>query len=97
MLNIFYLNYNIELRFKKLYQIKSFRSVVRKLYLLLKIKEKAIRGDFKVKYIERTQYLNFLLEHKDKQIIKVLSGIRHCGKSTLFEIYKNYLLTLGIS
>ena len=66
MLNIFYLNYNIELRFKKLYQIKSFRSVVRKLYLLLKIKEKAIRGDFKVKYIEK---------HKDKQIIKVVSGV----------------------
>lgn len=50
-----------------------------------------------MKYIERTQYLNFLLEHKDKQIIKVVSGIRRCGKSTLFEIYKNYLLTLGIS
>ena len=87
MLNIFYLNYNIELRFKKLYQIKSFRSVVRKLYLLLKIKEKAIRGDFKVQYIEK---------HKDKQIIKVVSGIRRCGKSTLFEIYKNYLLKLKI-
>ena len=50
-----------------------------------------------MKYIERTEYLNFLLKHKDKQIIKVVSGIRRCGKSTLFEIYKDHLLNHGIS
>lgn len=50
-----------------------------------------------MKYIERTEYLNFLLKHKDKQIIKVVSGIRRCGKSTLFEIYKDHLLNHGVS
>ncbi len=50
-----------------------------------------------MKYIERAEYLNFLLKHKDKQIIKVVSGIRRCGKSTLFEIYKDYLLNHGVS
>ena len=42
--------------------------------------------------IDRKEYLNFLIESKDKQIIKVVSGVRRCGKSTLFEIYKDYLL-----
>ena len=42
--------------------------------------------------IDRKEYLNFLIESKDKQIIKVVSGVRRCGKSTLFEIYKDYLI-----
>ena len=47
--------------------------------------------------IPRNNYLNFLIRSKDKQIIKVISGIRRCGKSTLFELYKEYLLNNGIS
>ena len=47
--------------------------------------------------IDRKEYLNFLLKHKDKQIIKVISGIRRCGKSTLFDIYKDYLIKSNIS
>lgn len=47
--------------------------------------------------IERKEYLDFLIKLKDKDIIKVVTGIRRCGKSTLFEIYKNYLLTNGIN
>lgn len=46
--------------------------------------------------IERTEYLNFLKKLKDKNIIKVVTGIRRCGKSTLFELYKKYLLENGI-
>ena len=46
--------------------------------------------------IPRDDYLNFLIRSKDKQIIKVISGIRRCGKSTLFELYKEYLLNTGI-
>ena len=42
--------------------------------------------------IDRKEYLDFLIKSKDKQIIKVVSGVRRCGKSTLFEIYKDYLL-----
>lgn len=50
-----------------------------------------------MKYINRDDYLNFLLSHKDKQIIKVVSGIRRCGKSTLFEIFKDYLLNHDVN
>ena len=42
--------------------------------------------------IERNEYLSILKRFKDKDIIKVITGIRRCGKSTLLEIYKNYLL-----
>ncbi len=47
--------------------------------------------------IERTEYLDFLKKLKDKHIIKVVTGIRRCGKSTLFELYKNYLLENGVN
>lgn len=46
--------------------------------------------------IQRDNYLNFLLDWKDKQIIKVISGIRRCGKSTLFELYRERLLAEGV-
>ena len=42
--------------------------------------------------INRKEYLDFLIKLKDKKIIKVVTGIRRSGKSTLFELYKNYLL-----
>lgn len=48
-------------------------------------------------YIQRKEYLDFLIRHKDHNIIKVISGIRRSGKSTLFELYQNYLLNNGIS
>ncbi|MGN1318533.1 MAG: ATP-binding protein [Lachnospirales bacterium] len=46
--------------------------------------------------IPRNDYINFLINSKDKQIIKVISGIRRCGKSTLFDLYKEYLLNNGV-
>ena len=46
--------------------------------------------------IEREEYLNNLVNFKDKKLIKVVTGIRRCGKSTLFELYQNYLLENGI-
>ena len=46
--------------------------------------------------IDRKEYLDFLIKSKDKQIIKVVSGVRRCGKSTLFEIYKDYLHKNGV-
>ncbi|MCL2721822.1 MAG: ATP-binding protein [Treponema sp.] len=42
--------------------------------------------------INRLEYLNKLINSKDKQIIKVVSGVRRCGKSTLMEIYRDWLL-----
>ena len=41
--------------------------------------------------IKRTEYLEELKRWKDKDLIKVITGIRRCGKSTLFELFINYL------
>lgn len=46
--------------------------------------------------IKREQYLNQLIKFKDKDLIKVISGIRRCGKSTLFDLYIEYLLNNGV-
>lgn len=46
--------------------------------------------------IERKEYLEKLKKWKDKDLIKVITGIRRCGKSTLFEIYIDYLKSIGI-
>ena len=47
--------------------------------------------------IDRKEYLDFLVKSKDRQIIKVVSGVRRCGKTTLFEIYKDFLLENGVA
>ena len=46
--------------------------------------------------IERKDYLEKLKKWKDKDLIKVVTGIRRCGKSTLFELYIDYLKKIGI-
>lgn len=46
--------------------------------------------------ISRPSYLNFLLEWKDQQIIKVVTGIRRCGKSTLFDLFRERLEADGV-
>ena len=46
--------------------------------------------------IERTEYLEQLKRFKDKDLIKVVTGIRRCGKSTLFELFINYLKEIGV-
>ena len=48
-------------------------------------------------FIKRDDYIRQLLGHKDKPIIKVITGVRRCGKSTLLEIYKRLLLKNGIT
>lgn len=49
------------------------------------------------KMLERTEYLNKLIALKDKKLIKVVTGVRRCGKSTLFAIYQEWLQAQGIS
>ncbi len=49
-----------------------------------------------MKRIERSGYLDKLVAFKDKQIIKVITGIRRCGKSTLMEIYRDRLKEMGV-
>ena len=47
--------------------------------------------------IRRDIYLNRLIERKENGLIKVITGIRRCGKSyLLFHIYYRYLLSLGV-
>ncbi len=46
--------------------------------------------------IARDTYLNKLISLKDKNIIKVITGIRRCGKSTLFNLYIDYLKSINI-
>lgn len=45
----------------------------------------------------RRDYLNQLLEWKDEQVIKVVTGIRRCGKSTLMKQFQEYLLLNGVT
>ena len=45
----------------------------------------------------RQDYLNTLISFRHKQLIKVITGIRRCGKSTLFELYQNYLISDGVT
>ena len=46
--------------------------------------------------IERKEYLEKLKIWKDKDLIKVVTGIRRCGKSTLFELFIDYLKSINI-
>jgi hypothetical protein len=46
--------------------------------------------------IKRPLYLNELIENKDVDLIKIITGIRRCGKSSLMELFRQYLLESGI-
>ena len=46
--------------------------------------------------VERKEYLEKLKLWKDEQVIKVVTGIRRCGKSTLLELFREYLLNNGV-
>jgi len=47
------------------------------------------------KHINRKEYIDKLMSYKDKDLIKVISGLRRSGKSTLLELYREYLLKQG--
>ena len=50
-----------------------------------------------MKEIKRTIYLNKLIQRKENNLIKIITGIRRCGKSYLLDpLFKNYLLSTGI-
>ena len=46
--------------------------------------------------IQRPEYLQALRRWQDKQIIKVITGIRRCGKSTLMELFQTELRQSGV-
>lgn len=45
---------------------------------------------------KRDLYLNELLKFKNKNIIKVITGIRRCGKSSLLKLFRNHLIDIGV-
>ena len=47
--------------------------------------------------INRQQYLNQLIENKDVNLVKVLTGIRRCGKSSILDLFHKYLLNVGVN
>lgn len=51
----------------------------------------------KMKEIKRDKYLNRLINKKENGLVKIVTGIRRCGKSYLLDpLYKNYLLNNGV-
>lgn len=47
--------------------------------------------------IQRKEYLDLLKKWKGEQVIKVITGLRRCGKSTMLALYQDYLRTQGIT
>lgn len=46
--------------------------------------------------INRDDYLDKLKSLRDKHIIKIITGVRRCGKSTLLELFRDYLVSTGV-
>lgn len=46
--------------------------------------------------VERPAYLEQLIRFREKDLIKIVTGIRRCGKSTLFDLYCDYLKKEGV-
>ena len=46
--------------------------------------------------IKRQKYLDTLILSKNTKFVKVITGVRRCGKSTLLKLYNQYLLETGV-
>ena len=46
--------------------------------------------------INRPEYLNRLIENKDVDLVKIVTGIRRCGKSTLLDLFHDYLVSTDV-
>ena len=47
--------------------------------------------------IERKEYMDQLIGYRGKQVIKIITGIRRCGKSTLLALFQQYLIEDGVA
>lgn len=47
--------------------------------------------------INRPEYLNQLIEHKDVDLVKIVTGIRRCGKSSLLDLFHEHLLNSSVN
>ena len=50
-----------------------------------------------MKLIRRNDYVQWLNKYRDKQVIKVVTGLRRVGKSKIFELYIDELKASGVS
>ena len=46
--------------------------------------------------INRPDYLNQLIQNKDVDLVKIVTGIRRCGKSSLLDLFHKYLSDNGV-
>ncbi len=46
--------------------------------------------------VDRPQYVNQLIQHKDVDLVKIVTGIRRCGKSSLLDLFHQYLREHGV-
>ena len=49
-----------------------------------------------VELINRPEYLKHLIQNRDVDLVKIVTGIRRCGKSSLLELYHQYMLEQGV-
>ena len=47
--------------------------------------------------INRPEYLNQLIQNKDVDLVKIVTGIRRCGKSSLLDLFHQHLLNRGVA
>lgn len=47
--------------------------------------------------VQRSQYMDKIKKLRDRQVIKVVTGVRRCGKSTLLKQFQKYLLESGVT
>lgn len=92
---LYFLAYNI---YKYYFQFNNINMSTGKIFpVLIDTKWLLQYNIYEVKtMIQRDVYLKKLIDFKDKDLIKIITGIRRCGKSTLFDIYINYLKEQGI-
>lgn len=50
-----------------------------------------------IELINRPEYLKQLIQNKDVDLVKIITGIRRCGKSSLLDLFHNYLLQSGVN
>ena len=50
-----------------------------------------------VKLINRPEYLNQLIQNRDVDLVKIVTGIRRCGKSSLLDLFHQYLSDNGVA
>ncbi len=50
-----------------------------------------------IKLLNRPQYLEQLIQNKDVDLVKIVTGIRRCGKSSLLDLFHQYLKDNGVA